>query len=104
MRIFPVSNTRPLIILTLVLNVAITIVFTICDSLQCTPISYFWDAWDGLHEGTCIKQWDMLLVSGCIATALDVFLILLPIRWISQLQFSRSKKIATLGMFAFGVM
>ncbi|KAI0379360.1 hypothetical protein F5Y04DRAFT_282785 [Hypomontagnella monticulosa] len=104
MRIFSVSTTRRPIILTLVLNVAITVAFTICIVFECTPISHFWDGWDGLHKGTCVNQWDMFLACSCIATTLDVILILLPMRWISQLQFPHSKKIATLAMFAISAI
>ncbi|GAP88122.1 putative CFEM-containing protein [Rosellinia necatrix] len=104
LRIFRVSGARPLILLSIALNVAITITYIFCIIFQCTPISYFWNVWDGLHEGRCIDQWAVFLSGGIIATSLDVVLILLPIHWISQLQFSRAKKITTLGMFSLGVL
>ncbi|KAI0454911.1 hypothetical protein F5B21DRAFT_524307 [Xylaria acuta] len=104
MRIFRVSGARPLIIVTIVLNVAITITYVFCVIFQCTPVSYFWNIWDGLHEGYCIDQWAVFLSGGVISTSLDVVLILLPVRWISQLQFSQAKRITTLGMFSLGVL
>ncbi|KAI0101962.1 hypothetical protein F4776DRAFT_676167 [Hypoxylon sp. NC0597] len=104
MRIFRVSGARPLILLTLVLNILITVAFTFCLIFQCTPVHYFWQRWDGLHEGFCIDQWAVFLVGGILSTTLDVFLVLLPARWIFQLQFSLAKKITTAGMFSLGVI
>ncbi|KAI1416670.1 hypothetical protein F5Y13DRAFT_120297 [Hypoxylon sp. FL1857] len=104
MRIFRVSGARPLIMLTLVLNVLITISFTFVLIFQCTPVSYFWTRWDGLHEGSCVDQWAVFLTGGILSTSLDVFLILLPARWIFQLQFSFAKKVTTAGMFSLGLI
>lgn len=104
MRIFRVAGARSLIVITIVLNVAITITYIFCVIFQCTPVSYFWNIWDGLHEGYCIDQWAVFVSGGVISTSLDVILILLPVRWISQLQFSQAKRIATLGMFSLGVL
>ncbi|KAI1198346.1 hypothetical protein F5X97DRAFT_342651 [Nemania serpens] len=104
LRIFRVSGARPIILLTMALNLGITITYVFCIIFQCTPVSYFWNIWDGLHEGKCINQWALFLSGGVLATSLDVVLILLPIYWISQLQFSNSKKIATLAMFSLGIV
>jgi hypothetical protein len=104
MRIFRVAEARPLIISTLVINVAITITYIFCIVFQCTPVPYFWTRWDGLHDGFCVDQWAIFLTGGIISTSLDVVLIVLPVRWVSQLQFSRTNKITTLGMFSLGVM
>ncbi|XXH01646.1 hypothetical protein Hte_008006 [Hypoxylon texense] len=104
MRIFRATGARPLLILTLVLNVALTITFTICIIFQCTPISLFWNEWDDLHDGFCINRPGLFVAGGCVMTLLDVFLILLPIKWISQLQLSLSKKLTAIGMFSCGVV
>jgi hypothetical protein len=104
MRIFRVSAARPLIIVTILLNSGITITYIFAIIFQCTPVSYFWNVWDGLHEGHCVDQWAVFLSGGVISTSLDVVLILLPVFWISQLQFSNAKKITTVGMFSLGVL
>jgi hypothetical protein len=104
MRIFRVAGARPIIITTLVLNAAITITYVFCIIFQCTPVPFFWNGWDGMHEGFCIDRWAIFLTGGIIATSLDVVLIVLPVRWVSQLQFSRTNKLTTLGMFSLGVM
>ncbi|KAI1828711.1 hypothetical protein F4861DRAFT_488910 [Xylaria intraflava] len=104
MRIFRVSGARPFIITILVLNVAISITYVFCIVFQCTPVSYFWNGWDGEHHGFCINQWAIFLSSGIIATSLDAVFILLPVHWVLKLQFSTAKKLTTLGMFSLGVL
>ena|ERR1700761_6765901 len=104
LRIFRVPGARQLIILSLVLNGAITITYATALIFQCTPINFFWLQWDGLHEGHCIDQWAMLLSGGCVTIALDIFICLLPMPWVFQLQFSREKKLLTVAMFALGLV
>ncbi|KAI2635458.1 hypothetical protein GGS21DRAFT_543257 [Xylaria nigripes] len=104
LRIFRVSGARPIIISTLVLNGAITVVYYFCVIFQCTPISLFWTMWDGLHKGHCINVWAMFLSGGLVITSLDIVITVLPIYWVYQLQFSRSKKITTLAMFSLSVV
>jgi hypothetical protein len=104
LRIFRVTNAARLIKLTLAFNIALSITFVLCIIFQCTPVPYFWTGWDGLHDGFCINQWVMFISGGCISTSLDICLVLLPIRWIFQLQFSRAKKIVTLVMFSLGIV
>lgn len=103
-RIFSIPGARPWIVWGLVLNVLISISFTFCIIFQCSPVSYFWNKWDGLHKGHCVDQWTMFLAGGIIATALDLYFIVLPIRWVMQLQLSRIKKILAIGMLSLGVM
>ncbi|KXX82065.1 hypothetical protein MMYC01_200938 [Madurella mycetomatis] len=104
MRIFSIPGARPYIVLGLVLNVLISISFTFCVIFQCWPVSHFWNGWDGLHEGYCVSQWTMFLAGGIIATALDLYFIVLPVLWVAQLQLSRMKKILTAGMLSLGVI
>ncbi|KAI1814011.1 hypothetical protein GGS20DRAFT_585934 [Poronia punctata] len=104
MRIFRVPGAQPLIITTLALNAAITVTYVFCIIFQCTPVSFFWNEWDGMHDGFCVDRWAIFLTGGIIATSLDVILILLPVRWVYQLQFSRANKLTTVGMFSLGVI
>ncbi|TRX89662.1 hypothetical protein FHL15_009412 [Xylaria flabelliformis] len=103
MRIFRSSSARQAINGMLILNAAITITYLFSVIFQCIPLSYIWEAWDGLHDGHCSNQWAIFFSAGIITTLLDFVLILLPVRWISQVQFPRSKKITSLCMFSLGV-
>ncbi|KAI0184191.1 hypothetical protein EV127DRAFT_350984, partial [Xylaria flabelliformis] len=104
MRIFRSSSARQAINGMLTLNVAITITYLFSIIFQCIPLSYIWEAWDGLHDGHCSNQWAIFFSAGIITTILDLALILLPVRWISQVHFSRSKKIILLCMFSLGIL
>ena len=88
----------------LFLNVLVSIIFTFCVIFQCTPVSHFWTGWDGLHEGYCLSQWTMFLAGGIIATALDIYFVVLPIPLVIRLQLSRPKKLLTAGMLSLGIM
>lgn len=88
----------------LVLNVLVSMSFTFSIIFQCTPVSHFWNGWDGLHEGFCVSQWTMFLAGGIIATVLDVYFIVLPVPLVVKLQLSRAKKLLTAGMLSLGVM
>ena len=101
---FSVSGAKRLILTTLFLNVSLSVAFVGALIFQCTPINYFWLHWDGLQEGHCIDQWALLLVAGILAILFDVFILLLPIRWVFQLQFSLFKKITTAVMLSLGLV
>ncbi|KAI0426763.1 hypothetical protein F5Y09DRAFT_317953 [Xylaria sp. FL1042] len=103
-RIFRVSSARPLLITSLILNGAITITYVFCVIFQCTPVPFFWDGWNGLHKGFCVDRWAIFLSGGIVTTSLDIFLIVLPMRWVFRLQLSRAKKITTVGMLSLGVI
>ncbi|KAK3324352.1 hypothetical protein B0T19DRAFT_228895 [Cercophora scortea] len=104
LRLFEIYDAKPLILTALVFNVALTFAFVWALIFQCSPVSYFWLKWDGEHDGKCIDQWALLLSAGILAIVFDVFIMLLPLRWIVQLQFSLLKKITTAVMLCLGVV
>ncbi|KAM7194830.1 hypothetical protein V8F33_007028 [Rhypophila sp. PSN 637] len=104
LRIFGKSGARPYILVGNVLNFMLSLSFTFCVIFQCTPVSYFWNRWDGLHEGFCVDQWTMFLAGGVLATVLDIYFVVLPVRWVMKLQLSRIKKLLTAGMLSFGII
>ncbi|KAM7215621.1 hypothetical protein V8F06_009008 [Rhypophila decipiens] len=104
LRIFGKSGARPYILVGNVLNFMLSLSFTFCVILQCTPVSYFWNRWDGLHDGFCVDQWTMFLAGGVLATVLDIYFVVLPVRWVMKLQLSRIKKLLTAGMLSLGII
>ncbi|KAK4232815.1 hypothetical protein C8A03DRAFT_48425 [Achaetomium macrosporum] len=104
MRIFSVAGARPYIVLGLALNVALSITYLFAIIFQCSPVSFFWTGWDGLHEGTCVHQWALYLAGGVLSTTLDVYYIVLPLWWVLPLQLSRAKKILTAAMLSLGLI
>jgi hypothetical protein len=52
LRIFPAHGVRKLLWFTMILNCLVGLIFIFISIFQCSPISYFWDKWDGEHQGT----------------------------------------------------
>lgn len=49
LRIFTLPGSRRVIFITLGLNVALGIAFFVAVMFKCTPVSYYWNQWDGQH-------------------------------------------------------
>ena len=52
LRVFPSKDFRRIIYGVMWLSVAYTVAFFFATTFQCTPVSYAWTQWDGLHTGT----------------------------------------------------
>lgn len=55
LRIFTSPEHRRLIYLTLAINVCLAIAFTMVIVFSCTPVSYNWTKWDGLHVSSHVS-------------------------------------------------
>lgn len=49
LRIFTTPAARRVIYVTLATNVCLAIAFILVLLFSCTPVSYYWNKWDGLH-------------------------------------------------------
>ncbi|KAK0615717.1 hypothetical protein B0T17DRAFT_352214 [Bombardia bombarda] len=103
-RIFKYTGAKPVIILAFAINIAITIAYLVGELAACKPMSFYWNRWDGQHQGRCIKEWDFLLAAGVISAVHDMSLVLLPMPLIFQLKSSRRKKLVTAGLFALSLI
>ncbi len=54
LRIFPGETVRRLLWGTVSFTVLFGVVFFFFSIFQCSPISHFWQYWDGEHEGKCL--------------------------------------------------
>jgi hypothetical protein len=104
LRIFRVSKARPLIIASLVLILAEGILYTVPSIFKCQPVNFFWLGWDSQHNGRCINLRVLALVSVILGIACDVWMILLPVPFISKLNLPTKKKIQVSLLFAVGIM
>ncbi|KAM3424047.1 hypothetical protein BST61_g11402 [Cercospora zeina] len=85
----------------LVLLAMATIGFTFSTIFLCTPISYTWKALSGL-KGTCVDRNAQLYSNSAVNVAMDVIVLLLPVRKILQLRLHWPKKIGLLCTFFVG--
>lgn len=104
LRIFPSHRFRITVWATQVFNVLLVVSFVIADGLQCRPISYFWQGWDGEHVGYCVNLEAFVYSHAGINIALDVWMLALPASQIWHLNLSWKKKAGVTSMFGFGIL
>ncbi|RBR20118.1 uncharacterized protein FIESC28_05397 [Fusarium coffeatum] len=102
LRIFPGNTTRMLIWSTIGVSVVCMIIFDILAIAQCRPISYFWQGWDGLHEGTCIGVNPLAWAIAAIGIILDLWMLGIPLSEVLFLQMKWRRKVAVSMMFIVG--
>lgn len=104
LRVFPNKDFRRVIYGVMALSVAYTIAFFFATTFQCTPISYAWTQWDGLHKGTCndihLQGW----IAAGINICLDIIVMVLPLKHLIGLQMDLRKKLMVISMFSVGII
>ncbi|KAJ4364311.1 hypothetical protein N0V95_000823 [Ascochyta clinopodiicola] len=102
LRIFPHQGLRRMIYITIVVCVMYIIAFVTATALQCLPIRFAWERWDGEHHGKCINLNADAWVSAGVNIILDLVVIILPMRELSKLAMSRRRKFGVMLMFLGG--
>ncbi|KAH8890042.1 hypothetical protein GQ53DRAFT_842284 [Thozetella sp. PMI_491] len=103
LRIFPEGRCHTWLWLTQAFNITLTAAFISVDLLQCRPLSFFWESWDGEHKGSCINIAAMAWAHGGFEIALDIWMLALPAWQIVKLNISKEKKIWVLFIFGMGI-
>ena len=81
------------------LNAALLITLVVLNCTQCKPLSTIWIA-----PGSCIPSQTKSASTGFINAALDLALLVLPLRTVWLLQMSQKQKVAICGVFGLGLM
>ncbi|KAI7782216.1 hypothetical protein LA080_013761 [Diaporthe eres] len=102
-RIFSNSTLKKVLWGTQTFNILLIVVFLCADFGQCVPLSYFWDAWDKEHSGSCFDINAMAYTHSAINIALDVWMLILPAIQVWRLNMSFKKKLGVSAMFAIGI-
>lgn len=55
LRVFPARPVRRVLWGTVVLIAIFCVTFLFVTIFECSPISFFWESWDGEHKGKCIN-------------------------------------------------
>lgn len=55
LRVFPARPIRRVLWGSIVLILLYTVTFLFISIFECTPISFFWESWDGEHKGKCLN-------------------------------------------------
>ncbi|KAK8152882.1 hypothetical protein BKA80DRAFT_227481 [Phyllosticta citrichinensis] len=103
LRVFPAKDFRMIIYATMGVCVVYCIVFGIVTALQCSPVSYAWTQWDGLHEGKCNDIHIQGYVAAAVNILLDVIVMVLPLKHLAGLNLGIKKKLMVMAMFSVGI-
>ncbi|KAK1981520.1 CFEM domain-containing protein [Colletotrichum cereale] len=104
LRVFSMDKTfRHLVYGTMALCLAYGIAFITCTALQCMPISYSWEQIDSKKVGKCndihLQGW----MSAICNIVIDVVILVLPLKKLSELQMKLKKKLMIMFMFSLGI-
>ena len=78
------------------------VVYIIVAIFQCQPISFFWNKWDGLHEGTCLNINAITASNAAISIALDLWSLGIPLWQLWGLSMHWKRKVGVALMFGVG--
>lgn len=69
--------------------------------LICRPISY---SWDKTINGSCVDESTAFIATACLNLALDIAIVVLPLKMVWGLQLAVPKKMALTGIFSLGLL
>ncbi|KAL3472594.1 hypothetical protein BJX99DRAFT_272830 [Aspergillus californicus] len=104
LRVFPNPGLRIAVFVGLGATLVWGIVSFFVLLFSCKPIHYYWNEWDGEHEGTCISHNNILLAHSTINIVLDVGIIAIPMPTLFGLQMPLEKRLGVCVMFAVGIV
>lgn len=87
--------------LLIVLNICFYLAVSIATIWSCIPRSKIWRP---IEEGSCMNLGAMLIASAAINMISDIFLFVIPIYRVWQLQLSMKKKVGVSSVFLIGSM
>ncbi|KAK2016002.1 CFEM domain-containing protein [Colletotrichum eremochloae] len=104
LRVFSMDKTfRHLVYGTMGLCLAYGISFVVCTAVQCVPISYSWEQIDSRKVGKCnnihLQGW----MSAICNIVIDIIILVLPLKKLSELQMQLKKKLMIMFMFSLGI-
>ena len=104
LRIFPTPPVRRILWGTIVFNVICGITFCLALVLQCLPVTYYWNRWDGEHQGHCFNMNAAAWSYAALSIAVDIWMLIVPLSQIRSLNLDWKKKIGVTIMFCIGTL
>ncbi|KAH7149904.1 hypothetical protein B0J13DRAFT_583331 [Dactylonectria estremocensis] len=87
---------------TIIFNTLYGVVFVFVASFQCTPVSFFWNGWDGEHAGKCLNTTAIGWANASVSVALDLWMLAVPLWCVRSLNMHWKKKLGVAFMFFVG--
>jgi hypothetical protein len=104
LRVFPNEQFRRTCYIVMGLIAAYGISFVVATALQCWPASYAWEQIDSAVEGRCNNVHLQAWMAAIFNIALDLILLVLPLRSLWALQMGLKKKLMIMSMFSLGLL
>jgi hypothetical protein len=101
-RVFPTASVQRLLWGTVIFVGAWGFTFVLAGIFQCQPIHFFWQHWDGLHEGHCVNINAITNTHAAISIALDIWILGIPLWQLQLLKMHWKKKVGVGLMFGVG--
>ncbi|OJJ50368.1 hypothetical protein ASPZODRAFT_149708 [Penicilliopsis zonata CBS 506.65] len=101
-RIFPGKGVQLILWVTIFVDIVFGLVFVCVSVFQCQPIDYYWNRWDGEHQGTCLNINAITWSNAIISIALDLWMLAIPLWQLTKLQMHWKKKAGVALMFCVG--
>ncbi|KAH6974039.1 hypothetical protein EDB80DRAFT_742043 [Ilyonectria destructans] len=102
LRIFPTQSVRRVLLGTVILNAVSGIAFCLAFGFQCQPVSYFWNQWDGEHQGHCANSNAIVWGHAAVGIAIDIWMLIVPLSQLKALNLDWKKKVGVGIMFCVG--
>jgi hypothetical protein len=101
-RVFPSHGVRWLLWSTVSLLTLVSAVFIFTAIFQCSPVSYFWQKWDGQHVGQCLDSNAVAWSNATINIAFGCWMLAIPLWQLKSLHMDWKRKVAVTMMFCIG--
>lgn len=102
--IFPRQLVHRLLWITVTFNVIYGLFYFLMAILQCRPISFFWERWDGEHTGHCVNINVSAWSHAIISIGLDFWILILPFSQLRHLKLNWKAKVGVGMMFCVGTL
>ncbi|KAK3934697.1 hypothetical protein QBC46DRAFT_426113, partial [Diplogelasinospora grovesii] len=102
-RIFRVAKAERALLAALAANVVASTAFGLALLLQCQPMNYFWNQWDGEHEGKCANINAVLWAGAVLSIVLDLWTLALPPLYLFHMQLPLRQKFMAGVMLTVGI-
>ncbi|KAM3077125.1 hypothetical protein ACMFMG_003406 [Clarireedia jacksonii] len=104
LRLFPDTIIRRLVYGTIIFNAMTFIVFDLLGLFQCRPINFYWERWDGKHEGACLNINALAFTNAGISIVIDFWMLILPLTQLLYLKLHWKRKIGVTMMLSVGIV
>ncbi|KAM0257017.1 hypothetical protein ACHAQJ_004610 [Trichoderma viride] len=103
-RIFPGQTVRRLLWGTFTGSALFGLAFVFVAVFQCTPVKYYWQKWDGEHQGTCLNINSIAWSNAAISIAIDIWVLAIPLWQLKSLNLDWRRKVGVGMMFCVGAL